>query len=40
MSDDLARMDATAQAELVSSGEASPAELLDAAIARSEAGQP
>ena len=36
MSDDLARMDATAQAELVSSGEASPAELLDAAIARSE----
>ena len=34
MSDDLARMDATAQAELVSSGEASPAELLDAALER------
>ncbi|HET6831759.1 MAG TPA: amidase [Solirubrobacterales bacterium] len=29
-------MDATAQAELVSSGEASPAELVEAAIARSE----
>ena len=40
MSDDLARMDATAQAELVSSGEASPAELIDAAIARIGAGQP
>ena len=40
MSDDLARMDATAQAELVRSGEASPAELLDAAIARSEAVNP
>lgn len=36
MSDDLARMDATAQAELVSSGEASPAELVDAAIERIE----
>lgn len=36
MSDDLARMDATAQAELVSSGEASPTELLDAAIERME----
>ena len=36
MSDELARMDATAQAELVSSGEASPAELIDAAIARME----
>lgn len=36
MSDDLARMDATAQAELVSSGEASPAELVDAAIERAE----
>ena len=36
MSDDLARMDATAQAELVSSGEASPAELIDAAIERAE----
>ncbi|MEO7198363.1 MAG: amidase [Solirubrobacterales bacterium] len=33
---DLARLDATAQAELVSSGEASPAELVDAAIARIE----
>ena len=40
MSDDLARMDATAQAELVSSGEASPEELLDAAIMRSEAVNP
>src|SRR5215218_7159655 len=29
-------MDATAQAELVSSGEASPSELMDAAIARAE----
>jgi amidase len=36
VSDDLARMDATAQAELVSSGEASPAELVDAAIERIE----
>lgn len=36
MSDDLARMDATAQAELVQSGEASAAELLDAALARAE----
>ena len=36
MSDDLARMDATAQAELVSSGEVSPLELLDAAIERME----
>jgi len=34
--DDLARMDATAQAELVSSGDASPAELVDAAIERIE----
>jgi amidase len=33
-------MDATAQAELVSSGEASPAELVDAAIARIEAVNP
>ena len=33
---DLARMDATAQAELVGSGEASPLELVDAAIARVE----
>ena len=36
MADDLARMDATDQAELVSSGEASPTELVDAAIARIE----
>ncbi len=36
MADDLARMDATDQAELVRSGEASPAELVDAAIARVE----
>ena len=34
MSDDLARMDATAQAELVKSGEATPSELLEAAIER------
>ncbi len=40
MSDDLARMDATAQAELVSSGEASPLELIDAAIERAESRQP
>src|SRR3712207_627984 len=33
-------MDATAQAELVRSGEASPAELVDAAIARLEALNP
>ncbi len=33
---DLARIDATAQAELVSTGEASPAELIDAAIERAE----
>ena len=36
MSDELARMDATAQAELVSSGEATPAELVEAAIGRAE----
>jgi amidase len=36
MADDLARMDATDQAELVRSGEASPTELVDAAIARIE----
>jgi amidase len=36
MSDDLARMDATDQAELVRSGKASPAELVDAAVARIE----
>lgn len=37
MSDDLSTMDATAMAELVSSGEASPLELVDAAIERVEA---
>lgn len=31
MSDELARLDATAQAELVRNGEASPVELVDAA---------
>jgi amidase len=36
MSDDLERMDATAMAELVASGEASPPELVDAAIERVE----
>jgi amidase len=40
MTDDLAALDATAQAELVRSGEASPRELVDAAIARSEALNP
>jgi amidase len=38
--DDLATLDATAQAELVSSGEASPSELVEAAIARIEAVNP
>jgi amidase len=37
MSDDLARLDATAQAQLVRDGEASPVELAEAAIARIEA---
>jgi amidase len=37
MSEDLARLDATAQAELVRRGEASPVELVDAAIERIEA---
>jgi amidase len=37
---DLSRLDATAQAELVRDGEASPAELVDAAIARIEALNP
>jgi len=37
VSDDLARLDATAQAELIRNGEASPAELVEAAIARVEA---
>jgi amidase len=36
MNDDLARMDATGQAELVRSGEASPTELVGAAIERIE----
>jgi amidase len=36
MPDDLSSLDATAQAELVRSGEASPAELIEAAIARAE----
>jgi amidase len=40
MSADLARLDATAQAELVRSGEASPLELTDAAIERVEALNP
>lgn len=37
---DLARLDATAQADLVRTGQASPAELVDAAIARIEAVDP
>ena len=37
MNEDLARLDATAQAELVRNGEASPLELVDAAIERIEA---
>jgi len=37
VSDDLARLDATAQAELVRTGEATPTELAEAAIARIEA---
>jgi amidase len=36
MSDDLAHLDATAQAELIRTGKASPAELVDAAIRRIE----
>jgi amidase len=40
MTDDLARLDAVAQAELVRTGEASPRELVDAAIARIEALDP
>jgi amidase len=36
MTDHLATLDATAQAQLVADGEASPAELVDAAIARCE----
>ncbi|HEV2308985.1 MAG TPA: amidase family protein, partial [Acidimicrobiia bacterium] len=40
MTDDAAWLDATAQAELVRSGEATPSELVDAAIARVEALNP
>ncbi len=40
MTDDLNRLDATAQADLVRRGEASPAELVEAAIARIEAVNP
>jgi amidase len=40
VSDDYAQLDATGQAELVRSGEVSPAELVDAAIARAEALNP
>ena len=36
MADELLNLDATAQAELVRSGKASPRELVDAAIARLE----
>ena len=36
MTDDLSRIDATAQAELVRSGQASPVELVDAAVERIE----
>jgi amidase len=38
--EDLARLDATAQAELVRSGEVSPSELVEAAIARAESLNP
>ena len=40
MTDDLLTLDATAQAELVRSGEASPGELVEAAIARTESVNP
>ncbi len=40
MGDDLAQLDATAQAELVRNGDATPTELVTAAIARIEALQP
>ena len=40
MGDDLAWLDATAQAELVRTGAATPAELVEAAIARIEALNP
>jgi amidase len=40
MTDELASLDATAQAELVRSGEVTPAELVDAALARIDAVDP
>ena len=40
MTDDLAVLDATAQAALVRDGQATPRELVDAAIARIEAVNP
>jgi amidase len=40
MGEELARLDATAQAELIGSGQASPAELVEAAIRRVEAVNP
>jgi amidase len=40
LSDELASMDATGQAELIAGGEASPAELVEAAIDRAEAVNP
>jgi amidase len=40
MNEELAEMDATAMAELVASGETSPVELVEAAIARAEAVNP
>ena len=40
MSDELASLDATAQADLVRAGKATPAELVDAAIARIERANP
>jgi amidase len=40
VTDELARLDATAQADLVRTGEASPAELVEAAITRIEAANP
>ena len=40
MSDELARLDATAQADLVRSGDVSPSELVEASIARIEALNP
>ena len=40
MTTDLSQLDATAQAELVRRGEATPAELVDAAIERAERLEP